>query len=252
MVIKLDQQITSLQSKIDQLPDGELRISKNHNGFRWYRSHDRQTIPIYKKNRSLAESLAYKQHLMQMQSQMIHERNSLQLYLKQFPPKTSSITEKLIASEEYKSLLSSHCISHDQIIQKWLDEPYSPNPLHPENLIYPSITGQMRRSKSEVLIETALFNHQLPYRYECPIERNGILLCPDFTILHPRTYKEYYWEHFGKADDNSYALTISDRIRKYCSIQIVPSLDLIMTFETKERPLDPNLVEETIQYYFGM
>ena len=74
----------------------------------------------------------------------------------------------------------------------------------------------------------------------------------DFTILHPRTYKEYYWEHFGKADDNSYALTISDRIRKYCSIQIVPSLDLIMTFETKERPLDPNLVEETIQYYFGM
>ncbi|MGN0312826.1 MAG: hypothetical protein ACI4CC_08620 [Lachnospiraceae bacterium] len=249
---KLELQISILQKQLQQFPEGDLRICKNHNGYRWYHSHDHQINLIPKKKRSLAESLAYKQHLIFELSQLTHERDALLSYLQNFPMKHSSITQKLISSNEYKSLLSSHIVSNNQFIRDWLETPFTPNPFHPEHLIYPSITGQMRRSKSEVIIETALFNHELPYRYECPLEKNGILLYPDFTILHPRTYKEYYWEHFGKADDNGYALTIGDRIRKYCSIQIVPSLDLIMTFETKERPLDPNLVEETIQHYFGM
>lgn len=252
MVSKLELQINDLQEQLRQLPNGELRINKNHNGYRWYHSCENKTDPILKKNRSLAETLAYKQHLTLELSQLIHERDALLLYLKQFPQKTSPITKKLIASEEYQSLLSSHCISHDQIIQNWLNEPYTPNPFHPEHLSYPSITGKMRRSKSETIIEAALFHHQLPYRYECPLERNQILLYPDFTILHPRTYKEYYWEHFGMIDNPEYASSMGDRIEKYCSIQIFPSIDLIMTFETKKFPLDPIQVEEIIQYYFGV
>ena len=59
----------------------------------------------------------------------------------------------------------------------------------------------MLRSKSEAMIEQALFYANIPYRYECKLELDNKILYPDFTMLHPETKEKYYWEHMGMMDN---------------------------------------------------
>ena len=41
--------------------------------------------------------------------------------------------------------------------------------MHPEHLICKSISGNMVRSKSEMMIDMLLFQHRIPFRYECAL-----------------------------------------------------------------------------------
>lgn len=49
---------------------------------------------------------------------------------------------------------------------RWIDQFYTPNPFHPENLKYPTSGGIMMRSKSEAELGTMLEALGLPYRYD--------------------------------------------------------------------------------------
>jgi len=66
----------------------------------------------------------------------------------------------------------------------------------PEKLIHRTITGELVRSKSEVVVANILTKLGITYHYEKPIEYapNDFRL-PDFTA----TYKgqTVYWEHLG-------------------------------------------------------
>lgn len=79
------------------------------------------------------------------------------------------------------------------------------NPVHPEHLKHPCLSGHLVRSKSELLIDQALFTHQIPFRYECALKLNDLTLYPDFTIRHPETGQFFYWEHFGMMDSPTYS-----------------------------------------------
>lgn len=95
-----------------------------------------------------------------------------------------------------------------------------------------------------------LHNNDIPFRYECSLNLNGITVYPDFTIRHPKTGKFYYWEHFGKMDDPHYVKTTLSKLELYISNDIFPSINLITTYETNNNPLDIEMVENIIQYYF--
>ena len=49
---------------------------------------------------------------------------------------------------------------------RWINQFYTPNPFHPENLKYPTSGGIMMRSKSEAELGTMLEALGLPYRYD--------------------------------------------------------------------------------------
>ena len=49
---------------------------------------------------------------------------------------------------------------------RWMDQPYTPNPFHPENLKNPTSGGVLMRSKSEAELGTMLEELGLPYRYD--------------------------------------------------------------------------------------
>ena len=66
---------------------------------------------------------------------------------------------------------------------------------------------------------------------------------PDFTIRNPRTGKLLYWEHFGKIDDPDYAHKTSRKLNTYISNNIIPDIDLITTYETKDHPLSISTLE---------
>jgi len=73
---------------------------------------------------------------------------------------------------------------------------------------------------------------------------------PDFTIRHPRTGEFFWWEHFGMMDKQVYAKNVAEKLQLYAAAGIIPFVNLITTYETKDHPLDAEWVKKIIAYYF--
>lgn len=68
--------------------------------------------------------------------------------------------------------------------------------------IYQTLSGDMVRSKSEVIIANILFERGVKFDYEQTIYVDGKPYAPDFTIT--RDGKTYYWEHLGLLEQEQY------------------------------------------------
>lgn len=150
----------------------------------------------------------------------------------------------------FQELLSPLFTPLSEELSTWSSSPYEINTNYPEQLIHKAASGNMVRSKSEVLIDLYLHTNKIPFRYECALHLEETVLFPDFTIRHPKTGKYYYWEHFGRMDDPTYYKNVYSKLQLYTSQGIVPSIQLITTFETKEHPLTSEVIEKTIEQYF--
>lgn len=174
---------------------------------------------------------------------------ALEFYLRHHSFKGKA--EKLLTeSSEYQHLLAPFFSPLSKELSDWMHTSYEKNLLYPEILIYKSSSGNLLRSKSEMLIDMSLYMHQIPFRYESALHLNGVTLYPDFTIRHPTTGQYYYWEHFGLMDNPAYIDNTGSKIRTYASNGIIPNIQLITTYETKKHPLSSELIEKIIEYYF--
>lgn len=183
---ELEKQIKSIQSKIKKLPAGKITCAKNGNGYKWYRSDGKNRTYIRKEDRSLAEKLAWKKYLSFKLEDLKQKHHILKTYTrlnKTAPDKA----EKLLTNPGYQELLTPFLQLPTIKSTDWMKEPYHKNPNYPEHLTLKSISGNIVRSKSELLIDTFLYNNKIPFRYECALELNGITIYPDFTIPHPLT-----------------------------------------------------------------
>lgn len=77
-----------------------------------------------------------------------------------------------------------------------------------------------------------------------------VVLYPDFTIRHPKTGEIFYWEHFGLMDDSNYCKNVLSKLQIYISNGIIPTIQLITTYETKDHPLNMEQVEKIVKQYF--
>lgn len=127
---------------------------------------------------------------------------------------------------------------------------YPTNPAFPEAKKHKTLSGFSVRSKSEVFIANALLAHNIPFRYECQLSTPHGIFFPDFTTLHPQKEDIIYWEHFGMMDNSEYATNVFQKIAYFNSIGIIPGVNLIMTFETKDHPLTTTVIENTIRSFF--
>lgn len=70
--------------------------------------------------------------------------------------------------------------------------------------IHEALSGDMLRSKSEVIIANMLHERSVPFRYEQPLfAGDGTLRLPDFTVTWAG--RTYFWEHLGRLDLTDYA-----------------------------------------------
>jgi exodeoxyribonuclease V alpha subunit len=70
--------------------------------------------------------------------------------------------------------------------------------------IHEALSGDMLRSKSEVIIANMLHERRIPFRYELPLfAGDGTMRLPDFTLTWGG--KTYFWEHLGRLDLIDYA-----------------------------------------------
>lgn len=70
--------------------------------------------------------------------------------------------------------------------------------------IHEALSGDMLRSKSEVIIANLMHERGIPFLYEQPLfAPDGTLRLPDFTITSRG--RTFYWEHLGLLDQGRYA-----------------------------------------------
>lgn len=246
----IEKQINLLKQQLATFPDGKLVCTKNGKYTKWYQSNGTSCTYISKQNRKLAEKLAHKKYLSLRLATLQNEETALDFYLKHYHQEILQAEHNFINSPEYASLLSL-CftpISHE--LATWMNSPYETNTKHPETLIHKTLSNKYVRSKSEAIIDMYLHKNQIPFRYECLLQLGDISLFPDFTIRHPQTGEFFYWEHFGFMDDSSYVKNVFSKLQLYTLHGIIPSINLITTYETKENPLSTDVVEKIVNHYF--
>jgi len=245
---RLEKEIEMLSQQIEGLPKGKISISHTGKYTKWYHIIDKAKSLISKRNRILASQLATKKYLVYLKSDLEQEKNAIDFYLRHH--KMEKKADILYSRKEYEELISPHFKPTSKELLHWMNSPYEKNMTHQEMLVHKTISGNTVRSKSETIIDTFLFKNKISFRYECILELNGIMIFPDFTIRHPQTGAVYYWEHFGMMDDARYSKNVGAKLQLYINNGIIPGIQLITTYETKEEPLSIEYVEKLIEYYF--
>ena len=138
--------------------------------------------------------MAKKKYLSLLLEDLSHEQRALDFYLNHHS-KTTGRAERLLSEPSgYQELLSPYFSPRSQHISNWINAPYERNLKYPEQLIHKAPSGNLVRSKSEVLIDLYLYTNHIPFRYECTLQLGDTMVFPDFTILHPTTNDIYLWE----------------------------------------------------------
>ena len=247
---KLEMQIRSIQNQLKKFPEGKLISASNGKGNKWYWSDGHKPVYLPKTERSLAEQLAHKKYLTLRLKNLLQEKKAIGFYLRHHDDKANQKEQSYINSPEYKELLAPAFIPMNQELADWENAPYETNEQYTENLIHNTYSGKLVRSKSEAIIDMFLYKNKIPFRYECKLQLGEAYVFPDFTIRHPRTGETFYWEHFGMMDNPSYVQKACSKIQLYASNGIIPSVQLITTYETKANPLSSQMVEKIVEYYF--
>ena len=247
---RLESEIADIQTQLKTFPAGNFFCTHNENRYKWYRTDGQTQTYIPKKNRPLAEKLATKKYLSLRLKDLIHEKNAIAFYLRHHATSPSSADKLLTNNPEYQRLITPYFKSTSEEINEWLLAPYEKNEKYPEQLIQKSISGNLLRSKSESLIDMLLFINKVPFRYECALQLGSVTIYPDFTIKHPSTGQIYYWEHFGRMDDPLYSKNVFPKLQQYTNHGIIPSIQLITTYETLTHPISSEEIENIIKQKF--
>ena len=243
-------QISQKEEILKSLPNGNLLCVKNGKYIKWFMSNGINPIYISKKNRQLAEELALKKYYMLQLEILLEKLNLIESYMEYIEQLNNQAEVLLLESTGYKELLNPYFDAHSDPVQEWLKGDYRRSNAHLENLIHSTLSGQLVRSKSEAMIANTLYFYKIPFIYERGIYLNDILFFPDFTILHPKTNKIIYWEHFGLMSNPSYCDNAYHKLKVYANHSIIPTINLITTFETTDHPLDSTEIERLIQVHF--
>ena len=203
-----------IQQKLKNLPEENISCERDKQYIRWYLISEGKRNYLPRSQEKLANKLMQKKYYLARLKDDLDEITFLKKCLKIAPPHTRRIDKLLSPDSSYHNLL-------------------------------------LVRSKSEVLIANALFSKQIPFRYEACLQLGSHTVYPDFTIRHPVTKKIYYWEHLGMMGEEDYLDNALTKIRRYCRNNIYPDGNLILTYESRQTPLDSELVLHIIEHYFS-
>lgn len=243
-------QIVQIEETLRKMPDGKLLFSHGKNSVKWYVSDGHKKAYLPKRERRTAEKLAEKKYLELKLKDLMIRKESMENYFEHYIEEPGAPEELMFQNTNYQELLAPYFQLKDEEFRLWIEDEYERNEKYPEGLIHKTSSGIYVRSKSESMIELFLHTNQIPFRYECALNLDGVILYPDFTILHPKTRKLYYWEHFGLMDDSGYVQNACAKLELYANHRIIPSIQLITTYETKEYPLNYHDVARIGMQYF--
>ncbi len=245
---RIIKELSNIEKELRKLPDGELSCNKNGKYVKWYYTNNRAREYIPKSKRAFAQQLAKRKYFAAMKKDL---ENELRM-LKKFENNKSISSNnhmKLLENPDYVDLLGTCIKPKEELWRQWMKEDFEKNTYQPENLIHDVGDGLMVRSKAEAMIVSILRKYGIPFRYECACLLRNEKVFPDFTIIHPRTGNVLLWEHCGMMSELNYYTETYKKLKKYNDAGWVMGINLIVTTETKEHPLDYTTIENRIKEF---
>ena len=242
---QLNKNIENYKKLIGRFPSGSLQCFKNGKHIQSYKVNGNLKKYIPTKESATIEKLALKKYYESCLDDCIKEKELLDRFIQdvQALPNTS---QKLLATDSnYHTFLAKAMIP-----DAWANTSYEQNPYKHEDLIHNTFSGIKVRSKSEEIIANILFTSHIPFRYEAPLTLNGATIYPDFTIKNSKNNSYTYWEHLGLMDKKEYKDHAMEKISTYCDHNIIPDVNLILTYETQKHPLDSSWVQQLVMRNF--
>lgn len=246
----LQEHIFSLEDELSHFPEGKICCVHDKNRIKWFQNLHGKYFYISTKKKKLIRQLVNKKFLQLQLDDCLQEKRAIDFYLKHYHADKKQALQDFLSEPAYFDVLSDIFKPLSDELNDWMHEPFEGNPSHPEQLIFRTSSGNIVRSKSEVLIDMSLFTNKIPFRYENPLTLENITIYPDFTIRHPQTGEFFYWEHFGMMDNPEYSKHAFSKLQLYAQHQIIPTHQLITTYETRENPFLPEQIEQVVEQYF--
>ncbi|NLW88215.1 MAG: hypothetical protein GXY43_00595 [Clostridiaceae bacterium] len=249
----IEEELARLEKELKSAPEGRLRICRKRLRRQYYHcicSADRKGKYIPHANIALVKALAQKDYDRKLLTPMRSEQNAICEFLRNFHPEQVDEVFRSL-SEFRKSLVTPIRLLDEDYFRQWVRVEYEKMGFDPDAPEHLTAGNERVRSKSEIMIADALTRDWIVFRYEYPIQIEGLgCVHPDFLCLHPVTRQAIVWEHFGMMDDPSYAEQTINKIEKYCNAGYHLGYNLIATFETSKHPLHSRHIEQKIQRHF--
>ena len=224
----------------DELPVGSLKRNGKHYYRVFYEDGQKNHVMIpegYSGKWALIDELRERRYISAAMPVLENNLRCIERFQKGFrvydPQEISARLPQAYEGYDLRRI----CLPGDVDPQSWATECYECNGAYPEGKIYKSEGGVGTRSKAEADIATKLEQRGFSFRYEELIYVDDRVLAPDFSILYPTERRVKYWEHFGMMDDPEYAASAMDKICHYAENGIRVGDELILTWETRKRPL---------------
>ncbi len=253
---KMEVLYAKLRNKNNQNPQGHLRIHRKGKYLEYYQvtqAGDTCGNYISTKEKLLIRQLAQKDHDLKILSALEKEIVASRQYLNKISSQgISSFYKKM--SPERRKLITPLTFSDELYAEAWQKISWKGRQFSEDAPDFYTSRGERVRSKSELLIANALFQNNIPYRYEFPLSLsrnsgNRITIYPDFLCLNKRTRSEFYWEHFGLIDSPDYSNNAAAKLRLYTENKIFPGKNLILTMETQSEPFSTLTLKSLIEAY---
>ena len=245
--------------KAEEIPAGKIRIAHRGNTEQYYlvteetQQGGKQGKYIKKEDILIVEKIINNEYSVKMIKAIESELKSIDRLLMK---RKKCTLEKIYAnlSPYRRKMITPLVLPDEMFVKEWEEKKYKGKSfLEGVAEIY-SERGERVRSKSEKIIADLLYRHNIPYKYECPLQLtdpngNFHTFYPDFTILDVKNRRELYLEHLGMMDVSDYARNAVEKINIYIKAGIIPGDQLIFSYETDKSPLDTRVVEMVLKSY---
>ncbi len=248
---KLLQEVEKRLRTYKNLEPGSVRTAISHGCPQFYFKKPGQDkeeyIPTYEKDR--IHLLAQRDYEEKVWKELINTKNRLSKFIAGYDPDAiNNIYEKMCKAR--KGIVTPIVLTDAMYIEKWMKEHKGGVNTYGEATTIKSLRGEYVRSKSEKIIADYFYNNNIPYQYE---PKFGVAdyknVFPDFVILNLRERRTVYWEHLGRCGEAGYAIKNFNKIMDYEEQGLILGDNLIITVETKERPLNVEIVEEKAKLF---
>ena len=248
------EEIQKLKKELENYPEGSLIFQSRGKTNRWYLRKGKDIVYLPRNQRPLAEKLASKRYLEAKIKDAEEQIGAIEAYLHQYQAEgrkgrhlLMDRETKVLQSRGIRELMKLGEYAPDESLEKWQYEEYEHLVSFEEGKKIRLADGRKVRSKSEALIGNELLRRRIPFRYEAAIEIAGKKYYPDYTIRTSEMTDVLLWEHLGLMDEGKYRFDAAAKIRDYMVNGYFPGINLILTSETSEKPLDYVTVDQMIQ-----
>ena len=233
----MEGEILEIQERLETITEeGTIYPTQKDGNVKWYVWKNGRREYLSKKNDKEIRILVNKKYLELYLKDTINELRLLETNRKTREKYKTDYAQKMLMQKHYSSILLA-------VDEKENEKSQVPNP---ETLKFYTKMGIIVRSKSEVIIATALYDNNIKFEYEKAIKISDVIYYPDFTV-EKKNGDIILWEHLGLIDNPDYRNKAYRKILKYNENGYYQGKNLILTYETAESPLDPLDVEHEIE-----